>query len=170
MSELKLRIYQLAEKYHWQIKETRTGIIYGTRDEIMAENNTSSISASTIQVASISPINRQIRVTFECQLNISNEFLVEKTGFLRRFFSNLKKEGVFLIDVKSDLDYHAILSDHLLNEEWSSINMAKISAKNGQFILIASSYHDKNLSFVFDIIEDIIDSSFYQNLKNPDEK
>lgn len=148
----------LVTKYQLETNQSRSNFPLGNRIKSTAHGKNVFISLETINSSAASTINALTTLQFECQIDASDEFFIEKLGFLQRIFSKKERTGVFCLDVSSKSTFFDLICNQLNNKEWRNLNEVKISLKDEKFVLKAITYREEYLNFVYTIIQEILDS------------
>jgi hypothetical protein len=150
-------IQDFAHKYHLALEELQSNFLLGYRRKYVAKKDDVFISMEVIQSATPSALNAFTTIKFECTIDSVDEFVINKTGFLKRIFSKMLKKGVFTIDVKRKTSFYDKVYAELEQRGWSYLSQATLSLKEQKFYLIASAYSEKDLVVVFEICALILD-------------
>lgn len=151
----------LVTKYQLETNQSRSNFPLGNRIKSTANGKNLLISLETMQSSTSSAFNALTTLQFECQIDASNEFFIEKLGFLQRIFSKKEGTGVFRLDVNSKSTFFDLIYTQLNKKEWRNLNEVKISLKDEKFVLNASTYREEDLNFVYAIIQEILDSHYF---------
>lgn len=91
-------IQKFAQKYDLALEEHQHNFLLGYRRKYVAKKDDVFISMEVIQVAAPSAVNAFKTIKFECAIDSADEFVIKKTGFLKRIFSKMvKKEFLTLM-------------------------------------------------------------------------